>query len=602
MPNRNFKSDLIKLSRVFVYLKPYWFREVLVLLCMIVSIFLTLPLPLALKYLIDSVFISGPMKPLNLYFFQITLSTRESQLFWVVILVAVAYLAEGLFLFLRDYLYTVIGSNIIANIREKLFDHVQTLSLRFFHREQVGTIMSRILNDVMRFQDLITSTLLVMLTDFFSAVIIMAILLKMNWQLSLISFAIFPLFVVVIKFFASKVRQANWQVMDKISQVSGNVQESLSAIRLIKSFSNEKLQTQKLSSKLKEMVKAFIRNSILTSSSTHLTLLLAMLGPLLLLWLGGSKVINGTLSLGTLIAFYTFLGRLYGPVQRLATANIEVQGSLAAIDRVFEYFDLEPEEEDLAEAIELKSVRGDIVFENVNFSYNGEKNALENINLEIKSGESVALVGPSGSGKSTLINLLLRFYDPNCGKILLDGIDLKKIKIESLRKNIGVVDQEAFLFNASLKENISYGKRDASLGEIKSAAKAANIYDFIESLPEKYETVVGERGVKLSGGEKQRITIARAILKNPKILILDEATSSLDSESEGLIQQALKTLLQEKTSLVIAHRLSTILSADKIIVLEDGKIVEAGQHFELLEKGGVYRKLYDEQFKPALNQ
>lgn len=358
----------------------------------------------------------------------------------------------------------------------------------------------------------------------------------------------------------------------------------------------EKFQALRLLSSLKTSMNINIRNNLISSLAGSLTALIGSLGPLIVLWYGGNEVIRGRLTIGQLIGFNSFLAYLFGPTQRLVNLNFSVQHSLGAIERIFEILDFEPEVKEDSDAQELKSINGFITFENLNFSYNGTDWVLKNINFTINAGEVVAIVGKSGAGKSTLAKLIPRFYDPQLGSIKIDGVDIRKVTIKSLREQIGVVSQETFLFSGSVKENIRYGNSRASDEDIIKAAKAANAHEFIVRLPQSYDTEIGERGIKISGGQKQRLAIARMILKNPKILVMDEATSSVDSKSEKLIQEALCNLMKGRTTIVIAHRLSTILFADMIVILENGQIVEQGTHKELYEKSSVYRRLFDNQF------
>ncbi|MFY9485244.1 MAG: ABC transporter ATP-binding protein, partial [Bacillota bacterium] len=405
-----------------------------------------------------------------------------------------------------------------------------------------------------------------------------------------------------------RVGKARWDIarttQEKLAELNQIIQETLgiAGAVLVKIFTREDDQKERFYSASEDVVKLQIREALVGRWFFMVVRTFSAIGPALIYFYGGYLVIRGELTVGTIVAFISLLTRLFGPVTSLFTMHVDVTRSLALFERVFEYLDLEPEVLDEPGSVAVKELEGRIEFEDVSFSYKPGIPVLKNVSFSVEPGQMVALVGPSGAGKTTITYLVPRLYDPDLGVVRIDGIDAKQISLRSLREQIGIVTQDTFLFNASLRENIMFGRKDATEEDMIEACKAAQIHDFISSLENGYDTIVGERGIKLSGGEKQRVAIARAILRNPRIIILDEATSSLDSHSEALIKAALAPLLSNRTSLVIAHRLSTVLAADKILVVEDGRIVECGTHQELLAKEGLYRKLYDEQFNPETDR
>ena len=573
------KQTWRNLRRALRYLKPYWHLELVALFFAIVTAFLSLVEPWVNKLLIDDVIIN-----------------KNARMLAIVCLIFLAStILSAIFSTLRGYLFTYIGERAVIDMRHQLFGHLQQLSLSFFNKEKTGRIMSIFTNDVPAMQALYTSTLVDFITDTLRFVVTMGVMLKIDWQLTLMALPALPLFAIALKLFSKPMREVSRKVQDKNSDISENLQESISGAREVKAFTQEENETNRLLNIFRQLLGLRVKQSILQSSSGGIAELTAVSGIMFVLWYGGMKAINGMMQMGVLIAFVNYLGRLFNPIGRYMELNNRLQSAMGAAERVFEFLDTTPEIQDKTEAIALPPVRGRVQFENVHFAYEEGDEVLADINLNVESGEMIALVGASGSGKTTLVNLIPRFFDPTSGQILIDGYDLRDVKTQSLRQQVSVVFQDSFLFGATIRENIRFGKRDATDEEVTAAAEAANAHEFIVQLSEGYDTEVGERGVKLSGGQKQRISIARTILRNPKILILDEATSALDSESELLVKEALEKLMAGRTSFVIAHRLSTVLKADRIVVLDDGKIVEAGSHEELLAKGGAYRKLYEVQ-------
>jgi len=577
--NPSKKHTWRNLRRALRYLRPYWHLELPALFCAIVTAFLSLVEPWVNKLLIDDVIIN-----------------RDARMLWIACLIFVASVALGaIFSTLRGYLFSYIGERAVIDMRHQLFGHLQKLSLSFFNKEKTGKLMSIFTNDVPAMQGLYTSTLVDFITDTLRFMVTMGVMLKIDWQLTLIALPALPLFAIALKLFGKPVREVSRKVQDKNAEISENLQESISGSREVKAFTQERNEINRLLNIFRQILGLRVKQSILQSSSSGIAELTAVSGIMFVLWYGGMKAINGAMQMGVLIAFVNYLGRLFNPIGRYMELNNRIQSAMGAAERVFEFLDTVPEIRDKTEAIALPPVMGKVQFENVHFAYQEGDEVLTDITLKVEPGEMIALVGPSGSGKTTLVNLIPRFFDPTRGSILIDGYDLKNLKIESLRQQVSVVFQDSFLFAVTVRENIRFGKRDATDEEVTAAAEAANAHDFIIQLPEGYDTQVGERGVKLSGGQKQRISIARTILRDPKILILDEATSALDSESELLVKEALEKLMAGRTSFIIAHRLSTVLKADRIVVLNDGKIADVGSHEELLSKSSIYKKLYEVQ-------
>jgi len=566
------------------FLMPYKSKGLWAALCMAMNILMRLPLPLLTMYVIDNVLLKSSHESLKI-------------LGLICAGLIIVLLLQGLFNFLQTYLLILFKERVILDIKLKMFQHLESLSFSFFHSRQTGYLMSRI-EDVSSAEGLLADTVLSFLRDSFTFLVGLILIFVINWKLALASITVLPFFIIALTSFSQKLRELSKESREQQAIVSQNLQESLTGIYLVKSFVREKYEAQKILQVLREAMKINIKRGFWSQMVGTLTSVIGGLGPLVVLWYGGSQVINGSLSLGKLVAFNSFIGYLFGPTQRLTNLNFTVQQSLGAIERIREVLELVPEIKQLKKARMLSKIVGNVLFNDVSFSYNGKKkNILTNINLEVKPGMLVAIVGYSGVGKTTLVNLIPRFYDPTSGSIFIDGHDIRKVNQDSLRSQIGIVSQDTFLFAGTVEENIRYGRLDASTEEIAEASRAANAEEFILELPEGYHTLAGERGVKLSGGQKQRLSIARAVLKNPRILILDEATSSVDSHSESLIQEAMERLMRGKTTFVIAHRLSTIISADKILVLNSGRIVEEGKFRELYDRGGLFRRLYDEQFR-----
>ncbi|NUQ00876.1 MAG: ABC transporter ATP-binding protein [Armatimonadetes bacterium] len=499
----------------------------------------------------------------------------------------------------RSWKITVVGQRIIFDIRRHLHKHLQRLSMSYFESHQTGRILSRVMYDVDAIGSLASGTLVMLLSDIVTIIFLIFYMFYLNWQMTLIAVLIIPLYIINFTMLRKSIQRAYRRVREKVSEISGNLHEKLAATKVVKSFTRERSESRIFIHQIRENLGLSLQSARLSMWLGRSAAILTGIGTAAIYLVGGYFVITGQedFTVGKLVQFNSYLGMLYGPVERLIQSNDVITRALVALERIFEVFDTRPEVEDKPDALNLDHIDGRVEFKNVNFGYIPDELVLQNINLMVEPGEMVAFVGPSGSGKTTLANLIARFYDPTTGDIFLDGNNLKDIRLRSLRHSIGMVLQETHLFTGTIRDNVRYGNRQATNEEIVRAAMAANAHDFIMELPEDYDTELGERGLKLSGGQRQRVAIARAILRDPRLLILDEATSALDSTSEALIQAALDRLMEGRTSFVIAHRLSTIMKANKIVVLENGIIVDIGSHDELLERGGLYAKLYNMQFR-----
>lgn len=579
------------LKRFSKYVKPYWSLILATTLCAILKTLINIPVPYIIKLVIDYS-LSGKEKIIFGYNF-----TPSSLLNFVLITLCILAIFSATVNYLRSYLANLFGNKIILDWREDLYHHLQRLSISFYESRPTGKIMSRILYDIQVAQSIVNDFFINVIMDFTTMFWVVGILISMNYKLALLSFCIVPFYAIAFKKLRPQLKYLSKNVQKKMEVISGELSEKISGVKVIKSFTAEKLEEERFSTHLQELYQNIMKRVATHSELVAIEQFLTMLGTALVLWYGGREVLAGNFTKGDLVAFYSYLGYIYFPISRLTQINTVFQEASTAMERVFNVFDIHPDVEEKPNAPKLQFKKGEVEFCNVYFRYPSGKLVLKNINLKAEPGKVIAIVGRSGAGKTTLVNLIPRFYDVTEGKILIDGQDIRDVTLKSLRRHIGIVLQEPILFSGTVEENIRYGKINATEKEIIEVAKAANAHEFIMKLPEKYKTEIGERGVKLSGGERQRIAIARTLLKDPKILILDEATSSLDSESENLIQEALENLMEGRTCFVIAHRLSTVVNADLIVTLDEGEIVEKGTHQELLEKGGIYYTLYNEQFK-----
>jgi ABC-type multidrug transport system fused ATPase/permease subunit len=497
----------------------------------------------------------------------------------------------------QQYLINWLGSRLELNMRMDLFKHLQQLSLSFYAKREVGSIVSRGTNDIDKITELITSGVANVVADILTLVGIITIMMLMNWWLSIVTFAVIPIMVLFLYLWGRRVRIVYRETRKTIASVSAKMEESVSGMKEIQSYSREGETRREFQQINRSNMEANVQAGQVMSAFWPAVSVFTAIGNFLVLWFGGYAVMTGTLSVGVLFGFMSYLSRFFLPIQDLSSFWNTVQSALAAAERVFDIVDTPKGIMDKPEAIELPQIEGQIRYENLSFRYEDDIPVLNNIDLEINSNTTVALVGPTGVGKTTMINLLYRFYDPREGAVKVDGFDLRDVKLASLRKQMAVVLQDNFLFSGTVLDNIKYGNLEATDEEVVEVAKTVGAHEFILKLPEGYQTDVRERGGRLSVGQRQLISLSRALLANPRILIMDEATSSIDAYTELIIQQALDKVLRNRTSIIIAHRLSTVRRADMIIVLHKGRIAEKGSHEELIRLGGLYKQLYEMQFK-----
>ena len=499
---------------------------------------------------------------------------------------------QGLCSMGHSYLTASVSQHIVADFRRHLFAHLQTLSVGFFARRRTGELLSRLMNDVTVIQSVVTETPIDTAKQLVTFVGGIGFLLAMNWRLCLLILVLLPLLVFVAKLFGRRLKSLSTSIQDQTAALSTLIEEVIAGIRVVKSFVQTTREEARFSAQVEQSLSLTLRRAGIMAVFIPVISLLTFSAAAAVLWYGGRQVIDGAVSPGELFAFVLFAGILIGPFSSAARVFAQIREAQGATARVFEILDTYPEIRDLPNAIALPAVSGHIAAEHVSFTYDARQPVLTDVSFGSKPGELVAIVGPTGAGKTTVMNLLHRFYDPTAGRITVDGIDLRQVTLESWYRQIALVPQETILFGGTILDNIRYGNRDATEEAVKEASRTAYAHDFIMGFPDQYQTLVGEKGINLSGGQRQRIAIARAVLKNPRILLLDEATSSLDTESERLVQEALEHLMKGRTTVVIAHRLTTIQRADRILVLDKGRVVESGTHGELMARQGLYHYLY----------
>ena len=517
----------------------------------------------------------------------------------IVITLATAYVARAVFTYLYRYLSHVAAWNLVSDMRVTVYEHLQKLSLRYYHDKQTGQLMSRTINDTATFETLIAHAVPDLLTNGLIIIGITVILFIINPRLAALTLIPIPLLIVGSWIFTKKILPNFRQAQSSLAELNAVVQDNISGIKEIQVFNQQAREKNRIEKGAKKYASAILHALKLSAVFHPAVEMMSAFGTVIVIGFGGVLALQGYVSAADIVGFILFLGLFYQPVTTLARVVEDMQQAAAGAERVFELLDTEPDISDSDNSITITQSKGEITFENISFHYLPSNPVLKNISVTARPGQMIALVGPTGVGKTTIISLIARFYDPVEGRLLLDGMDLRDIKLSSLRNQISIVLQDIFLFNGSVADNIAYGSKSASYDDIVRAARIARAHDFISELPEGYDTVIGERGVKLSGGQKQRLSIARAVLRNTPVLILDEATASVDVQTEMQIQQAIQELAGTRTIIVIAHRLSTVKQADKIIVLKDGEIVETGTHYELLKNDGLYRNLCDMQFQSS---
>ncbi|TXK90532.1 ABC transporter ATP-binding protein, partial [Parageobacillus sp. SY1] len=568
------------IRRYMQFVRPYKWYIIATMIIGIIKFAIPLLIPLLLKYVVDEIIANT----------KLPMSVKTERLWWAIAVMLVIFvLIRPIVEYYRQYFAQWTASKVLYDIRNRLFTHMQKLSFTYYSNHRTGEIISRVINDVEQTKDFIITGLMNLWLDMTTIIIALIIMMKMDIKLTLVSISTLPLYAFSVKYFFGRLRQRTRMRSQALAELQAYLHERVQGMPVIKSLAIEEEEQKRFSEQNNNFLTKALMHTSWNAKSFSVVNTVTDIAPIIVIGYAGYQVLLGHITVGTLVAFVGYIDRLYSPLRRLVNSSTTLTQSFASMDRMFEFLDETYDIVDAPNAMDCKEVKGDIVFENVTFAYSkNEPPVLRDISFSVKAGETIALVGMSGGGKSTLVSLIPRFYDVTKGRILLDGIDIRDIRVRSLRDQIGMVFQDSFLFSDSVKENILLGKPSATDEEVIAAAKAANAHDFIMNLPDGYDTKVGERGIKLSGGQKQRIAIARVFLKNPPLLIFDEATSALDLESQHYIQEAMERLAKNRTTFIVAHRLSTITHADRIFLIEDGKIVESGTHDELMARKGQY--------------
>jgi len=578
----------VQWRRIGALFRPYWKEELQIVLCIFIISLLGLLPSLFTLDLIDHAI---PARKLSAIVIDVAL-------------MAASAVAAGMVGVYQGYLNSVVGKGIMRDIRTSLVSHLHRMPLSFFAATKAGEIINRVQSDVDSIDNVVTGTLVTIIFNAVTIATTVVTIFVLDWRLALVAVAVVPLMVAPLWPVGRRMytlRKSTRQTLDELASITQETL-SISGITLVKSFGRESYERGRFNDKGTELMGLEIRLAMVGRWFMMIVTAMVTVGPAIVWLAGGWLALNKGITIGVIVTFVTLLGRLYTPASALAGVQVQIVSALAVFERIFEYLDMEEEGRTTSGATPLPPVEGQVTFEQVSFSYGVDRQALADISFTVRPGQLAAFVGPSGAGKTTITQLVPRFFDPQGGRVLIDGGDVKEVELASLRRQIGIVPQETYLFHDTIANNLRYGRPDASEEELTEAARRANIHEFIARLPEGYETLVGERGHKLSGGERQRMAIARVLLKDPRILILDEATSSLDSHNEALIQAALVPLMKDRTSLVIAHRLSTVLAADIIFVVVGGRLVEQGRHSELLAAGSYYARLYEAQFRDVTDR
>ncbi len=567
-------------TRLYGVLQPYRSRLIIAMVGMVIVAGFNAAQAYMVKPLLDEIFVNKDRVLLNI----------------LPLALLAIFLIKGVFYFIYSYLLEWVGQCVIRDLRNRIYAHLNRLSLSFFHHTPTGELISRIVNDVSLLQGAVSHALIRILRDFVSVIGLLVVIFIMDWRLALMSLIFLPMAAAPIIIFGKKFRRVSTRYQQSIGEVTNILHETIGGTRIVKAFCMEKQEEKRFAAQIQHLFDTLMTETRYRCLSHPMIELLGGVGISLIIWFGGMQVLKGTSTMGAFMSFLTALIMLYEPVKGVSKINSTIQSGLAAATRIFHLLDIESDIKEKKDAVILPLFHDCIEFKDVTFSYDQDEPVLHGINLKVRRGEILAVVGPSGGGKTTLANLLPRFHDVDSGVLLIDGHDVRDVTLHSLRSQMALVTQQTILFNDTVRNNIGYGRRDCSEEDIRHAADAAFAYDFIKELPDGFETVIGESGARLSGGQRQRISIARAILKDAPVLVLDEATSALDTESERKVQKALENLMKNRTTIVIAHRLSTIKNADRIIVMQNGRLVEEGTHDRLLQEHGVYEGLHKMQY------